>query len=355
MKYEPMLAKIGEKSALSSRQYCFEPKLDGTRAVLYAKAKSLEFINRRGRNISYRYPEFKNFHEYIYAESCVLDGEIIVYDENGFPQFNLLQMRDQLEKKAMIEIRSRELPATFVVFDILEKNRKPLFSLPYLKRKKILEQTVRENEHLELCFYTDNGKQLWKQVRKAKLEGVMAKRRGSHYAPGKRTHDWLKIKNLKTIDIVIVGFSHEKRIISALCMALYKEGKLYYIGRVGTGFTEKFLNELCPKLKKVIQKRIPVENPPKNWEKHNIKWLRPVFVAEVRYLELSKDRILRAPAFLRMRYDKPAKDCAWEFEQANHNLSIRPFVLGILPFIFLLIEHAMLSALPNALKTASVL
>ena len=307
-----MLAKIGEKSILSSKQYFFEPKLDGTRAVLYMKGRKLDFINRRNRNITYRYPEFKNFHKFINAESCILDGEIVVYDKKGIPNFNLLQMRDQLEKPAMIQIRYKELPATYVVFDILEKDGKSLVNLPYIERKKILEQTVNENEHLELCFYTQDGTSLWKKVRKVKLEGVMAKKRNSRYYPGRRLDEWLKIKNLKTVDVVIVGFSQEIRIISALCMALYKNGKLYYIGRVGTGFTEGFLKELYPKLKKIIQKKIPVENPPKNWEKHNIKWLKPMYVAEVRYLEVSKDKILRAPSFMRLRYDKPVRECVWE-------------------------------------------
>jgi bifunctional non-homologous end joining protein LigD len=307
---KPMLAKTGSRDILSSKQYYFEPKLDGTRALLYAKGKKLQFINRRERDITYRFPEFRNFK--IDAKSCVLDGEIIVYDKKGFPSFSLLQMRDQLEKKVMIEIRSRQMPATYVVFDILEKDGKKLVNLPYLKRKVILEQTVHENEHLELCFYTRNGKKLWSQIQKSKMEGVMAKHKDSGYFCGKRSEEWLKIKNLKTIDVVIAGFSQEKRKISALCMAVYKNGRLYYIGRVGTGFTEKFLDELYPELQKIIQKKIPVVNPPKNWQKHNIKWLKPEYVAEVRYLDISKDKILRVPAFLRLRYDKPVKDCVFE-------------------------------------------
>jgi bifunctional non-homologous end joining protein LigD len=311
MRYEPMLAKIGKKNILSSKQYFFEPKLDGTRAMLYKKGRKLDFINRRNRNISYRYPEFKDFLKQINAKSCVLDGEIIVYDDNGIPSFNLLQMRDQLENRAMIQIRSRQLAATYVVFDILEKDGKSLLKLPYLERKKILEKTVKQNQNLETIFYTRNGKSLWKKVIRAKLEGVMAKRNSSYF-PGKRIDAWLKIKNLKTVDVIIIGFSQKKRIISALCMAVYKNNKLHYIGRVGTGFTESFLKDLYPKLNKIISKKISVENPPKNWQKHNIKWLKPKFVAEVQYLETSKMKILRAPSFMRLRYDKLVKECVIE-------------------------------------------
>jgi len=303
MKYAPMLAKVGDKKGLSKKGFIFEPKLDGTRALCY-KNKELKFINRRNTNITHRYPEFK-FAENINAKSCILDGEIIVYDKKGNPDFNLLQKREQLDKKLLIELRSGQYPATYVVFDILKKDGKDLTRLPLSKRKEILQKTVQDSKTTEKIFWTTNGKKLWKEITKRKLEGVMAKKKDSKYYAGKRTPAWLKIKFLKTIDCIIVGYTQEKRVISALALAIYDEGRLKYIGRVGTGFTTNFLQQLHDKLKKSKTKKVPV----KYTGSKKIQWVKPEYVCEVRYLEISKDKKLRAPAFLRMRYDKPPKEC----------------------------------------------
>ena len=124
MRYKPMLARVGTKKDLSRKGYLYEPKLDGTRAVCY-KNDTLDFINRRGRKISSRYPELQ-FLNNIKAENCILDGEIIIYDEMGNPDFHLLQKREQMSSKTKIALRSIEYPATYIVFDILSKNGEDL-------------------------------------------------------------------------------------------------------------------------------------------------------------------------------------------------------------------------------------
>ncbi len=136
----------------------------------------------------------------------------------------------------------------------------------------------------------------------------MAKRMDSPYEPGRRSSSWLKIKALKTVDCVIVGFTSEKRAISALAIGLYFDHELTYIGRVGTGFTEKFLNELRTILDNIVIEEPPVRNVPK----HPIIWVRPELVAEIEYLLMTKDGHLRAPSFLRMRTDKDPRDCTSE-------------------------------------------
>ena len=301
-----MLAKIGEKEDLSKKNMIFEPKVDGTRAICFKDGK-LKFINRRNRDISFRYPEF-DFIGNIKAKTCVLDGEIIVYDKKGVPSFNLLQKRDQLGIKFMIELRSEQYPATYVVFDILRLDGKDLKNLTLIERKKILDKVVKDGNHIQKIFYTSDGKSLWKKITKLKLEGVMAKEKKSKYHEASRIASWLKIKYLKTIDCIIVGYTSKKRVISALAVGVYLKGKLIYIGRVGIGFTEKFLKELHKDLKKLEVKKAPVIYN----GKEDIQWIKPQIVCEVRYLEFSKDNIMRAPAFLRLREDKTAKECKFE-------------------------------------------
>jgi bifunctional non-homologous end joining protein LigD len=308
MRYQPMLCMPGDERDLSRKGYSYEVKLDGTRMLLYKEGNKLTGVNRRNSFIMFRYPELLSaFKKGIKAKSCVLDGEIVVYGKRGMPNFNLLQAREQLSNKLLIEMRSKQHPAVFVVFDILEKDGKRLTWLPLNKRRKILKQTIEENAGLQLMFHTAGGKKLWKEIKKKRLEGVVAKKNDSEYVEG-RSDLWLKIKNLKTIDCIIVGYTSGIRAISALCIAAYHKNKPVYIGRVGTGFTEKFLRELKPKLK--ITKTIPVANMPKTRKK--IYWVKPELVCEVRFLQLTKGMKLRAPAFLRMRYDKLPSDCVLE-------------------------------------------
>ncbi len=124
MAFQPMLCQIGHQQDLNKKNYFFEIKFDGTRALLYFKNKKFKLINRRNHNITFRYPEFKNFKNLIKAKSCVLDGEIIVYNKKGLPDFNLLQSREQLDKKFAIELRSKEIPATYIVLTFWKKMEK---------------------------------------------------------------------------------------------------------------------------------------------------------------------------------------------------------------------------------------
>ncbi|MCS7134351.1 MAG: hypothetical protein NZ889_00630 [Candidatus Pacearchaeota archaeon] len=209
MNYKPMLAEIGDKHILNSNEYIFEPKLDGTRVLIYKNEKEIKLINRRGKNIISRYPELKNIHKNLMARKCVLDAELIILDKKGKPNFNFLQQREQLKNKTLIEIRSKELPATLFVFDILELNGVSLIKKTVKERKKILEGIIKNSPFIVLCPYAKDGKKLWRKIKKERLEGVIAKKINSTYEQ-KRSFSWLKIKNFKTTDAVVIGFTKGK-------------------------------------------------------------------------------------------------------------------------------------------------
>lgn len=304
--YDPMLAAMGSKKDLEREGYIFEPKLDGTRALCYVTS-TMKFINRRGHDLTERYPEF-SFRDQIKARNCVLDGELIVYDTRGNPSFQLLQKREQ-SKTAIARFLSLQHPATYVVFDILELEGKDLLSTRLDERKKILHSVLREGHHLQSIAYTKDSGKLWSVVEQRKLEGVMAKRSNSYYEPGKRSDAWLKIKALKTVDCVLLGFTSEIRTISALALGLFFGDELRYVGRVGTGFTEKYLGDLRTVLDGMLVETPPVADHP---DEPVITWVRPELIAEVEILELTKDKHLRAPSFRRLRNDKDVKDCVIE-------------------------------------------
>ena len=298
-----MLAFQGSKGDLAREGYIFEPKLDGTRALCYKEGAHLRFINRRDHEMTARYPDFK-FADQISARSCVLDGEVVVFDGQGNPSFRLLQKRE-LAAPGMYALRSGQHPATYIVFDILEIDGRDITGLPLSERKKILEATVRESEHLRRIIYTQKGQRLWDLIYPKGIEGVMAKRIDGAYEEGKRSTSWLKIKTVMTIDCVIVGFTHERRAISSLALAVYVGKELQFVGRVGTGFTEEFLEKLRETLERIKVPKPVVVNPPDD----ETDWVKPEMVCEVEYLEFTSNYHLRAPVFRRLRDDKTPEEC----------------------------------------------
>lgn len=297
-----MLAKIADKQILASKDYFFEPKIDGYRALCIKQKNKIKFISRTGHDISHNFPEFK-FPKNIKASSCILDGEIAIFNEKGNPSFQLMQHSSKSLHNAV-----------FILFDILEKDGKNLKTLPIEDRKKILSKTIVENKNLQLIPFSDDGLALWKNITKKKLEGVIAKKKGGSYIDG-RSSAWLKIKTQNTIDCVIVGITKQKREISSLCLGLYDNKILKFIGKVGTGFSEKTLDQLAHLLKKDEKLKIePVSGVlPKNFIP-----VSPTNVCEVKYLESTKDFRLRIPIFLKLRDDKLPKDCLLEQLTPNH-------------------------------------
>ncbi len=294
MKLKVMNASLGNKNDLKNKNYIFEPKLDGYRALCLFDGKKLKFVSRYDIDITENYPEL-NFAKNLKAKNCVLDGEIVAYNKKGLPDFSLLQEGGT---------------GTFVVFDILEKNNKSLVNKPILERKKILQDTVKDGNGIETIVFTYDGIDLWKKIVKLGLEGIMAKEINSKYYPGTRSKVWIKIKQLKTADCVIIGYTQKQRLVSSLALGLYDQyGKLHYIGKVGTGFSYDFIKELKNILDKIHTNKIPVKL---ETDLHNVTFVKPKLVCEVKFVELTKAKKLRSPVFLRLRNDKKTKACLFK-------------------------------------------
>jgi bifunctional non-homologous end joining protein LigD len=294
-------------------------KFDGTRTIAYInkKKKEVRFLNRRGIWFEARYPEMKDLWKDVDAEKAILDGELVIFKE-GKPDFYLLAEREHVDDRTRAEILSKLNPATYVVFDILHLDGKDLVDLPLIERKKILEERVRESERVLLSVYViGNGKKFFEEVKAKGLEGIMAKRLSSSYQIGKRSKDWLKIKALNSLDCIICGYTlgegKREKYFGALLLGAWHEGKLRYLGRVGTGWEEKDLEEITAMLKKIETGKNPFdvfEEEPSVLEK--VRWVEPKLVCEVRFMELTEDLKLRAPSFQRLREDKLPEECFLE-------------------------------------------
>ena len=295
-----MLAKQGSRNDLDNKEFIFEPKFDGIRILIYKKGNKIKLINRREVDVTHRYPELKELWKNIKNDS-VVDGELVTLGKNHQPDFNLLQRREQVDNETKINILSREYPATIFVFDILKLKSKNLANLPLMERKKVLNQQIKSSSKIALTPYTKNGKGLWKKIQRIRLEGVMAKRSDSKYHKT-RSSDWLKIKNTKSIDAVIIGYTQEKRKISALALGAYHKGKFIYVGRVGAGLDEKVISQLSKELEPA-KEHIVVDTTKK------INFVKPKIIVEIKYIEITRDLKLRAPSLLRIRNDKKIKEC----------------------------------------------
>ncbi|MFQ6012305.1 MAG: non-homologous end-joining DNA ligase [Thermoplasmata archaeon] len=302
---QPMLA-YSRDDPFDSDAYAFEVKWDGTRTVAWVGEGERRFQNRRLRNIAYRYPEI----EPQVKGEAILDGEIVVMDE-GKPSFARLQQREHVSEEFRAGILAQQLPATYVVFDILHRGDRSLLKLPLEERRAILEEVVEPNEHVYLSEpIRRTGVALFEVAKTRGLEGIMAKKLGTPYEPGKRVDYWLKIKTYVPQNCVIAGLTRgtgwREPLFGALLLGAYGGGELRFIGRVGTGFDRAQLAEI-EALARPFEGPSPFPEEPKG-EPVKI-WMRPALVAEVKYLEFTSEGKLRAPVFVRMRPDLKPADC----------------------------------------------
>ncbi|MGC8568343.1 MAG: non-homologous end-joining DNA ligase, partial [Candidatus Micrarchaeia archaeon] len=232
---------------------------------------------------------------------------------DGKPDFYELEKREQTENISKIELFSKISPAVYVAFDILHLNGEDLLNKPLIERKKLLEEVLSEDNYLIYSRYIiGKGKEFFSKIKRKGLEGIMAKKIDSFYQQG-RSKDWLKIKATNTLDAVVIGYtSSDKEDLSALLLGVYEKGKIRYIGRIGTGFDEEKRKEILAMLKKLGKHNYNLDL--RLGKDKRAFMVRPEVVIEVKYMEITKGKMLRAPSFVRIRNDKPAKECILEGE-----------------------------------------
>src|SRR5467141_2316099 len=268
--------------------------------------------SRKGLDYTESFPEIGRAVKAIPFEGVILDGELVVLNEAGRPNFNMLQARARLgareAKRAAIEAS-----ATLYVFDLLAFGGYDLRKLPLVKRKEILKKVLpqtgplRYSEHFE-----KNGEALYEQVVKLGLEGIMAKKADSPDRSG-RSADWLKIRADRIDDFVVVGFSKPKGSrggFGSLHVGAYRDGRLIYCGRAGSGFSGGQIDEISAQLHALVRKTPPCDPPehgalPKGPD-HT--WVEPKLICDVRYKEITKDGLLRQSVFLRFREIRKPED-----------------------------------------------
>lgn len=334
---KPMLSTLVDE-AFNSKDWVFEVKWDGVRSILFFNRlnKTLELQSRNGRFITHRYPELVMTlkSEQITSssqsaikckESAILDGEIVVLDKKtGIPSFQNHQRRMNIDSIREIEIFSRQLPATYYFFDILYLDERNLQDLPFLERRRILSDVVRENTRIKKSdFIEERGKEVFDTTKRMGLEGLIAKHKSSKYVQGIRSRDWLKIKHIKTQDCVIIGYTrgegNRENYFGSLLLAVNdSQGKLRFVGHTGSGFDFLLLKQIYDKLQKMRIEKCPVEHVP--YTNRDPFWTQPELVAEIKFSNWTNEKIMRSPIFLGLREDKTPKECVLEREKYTEKL-----------------------------------
>jgi bifunctional non-homologous end joining protein LigD len=305
---EAMLATAVKKPPPGSN-WLYEIKWDGIRALCLVKNGSLQIHSRRGNRCEKQYPEFESLPEHVNAKTAWLDGEICVLDENGRSRFELIQPRIAANNNAVPKLADTA-PATLFLFDLLYLDGYDLRGVPLEERKRLLNSIVSATEQIRIsdAFDTD-GKEMFEAAQKMGLEGILAKDRRSTYESGRSTR-WLKLKVQNEQEFVIAGFTKgERDYFGALILAASENGGFRHVGQVGTGFDHKQMKAIYQKLEPLITKSNPLVNKPRI---KDATWVRPELVCEVRFLESTKEGMLRAPVFVGLRDDKSAREAVRE-------------------------------------------
>jgi bifunctional non-homologous end joining protein LigD len=306
--FVPMLAEPGGKP-FDGKDWWFEPKMDGIRALATMTTGETRLQTRNGRDVSDAYPELHMIHELVNQVNAVIDGEIVAFDADGRPSFETLQQRMNLKNEREIKRMSKQIPVTLVAFDLLWLDGEDVTGLPLEERRELLEGVVETDERLDVVAHVEGeGKAFVEAARKLRLEGVVAKKKGSRYEPGRRTPNWRKIKLTNTQDCVILGWTRGEgsrgQTFGALLVGAIVDGETRWIGQVGTGFTQKMQDILMEQLNPLVRATPPIDDEDLKAVK-GATFVEPKLVCEVEYLEITKSTTkMRAPSFKGLRPDK---------------------------------------------------
>jgi bifunctional non-homologous end joining protein LigD len=286
---KPMLATLVRKP-FHQPGWIYEEKYDGYRILAYKEGDGVTLVSRNGNDRTATYASVARAIQQLAVRTVLLDGEIVAFDRKGISRFQLLQEGSGA--------------TAYAVFDCVYKAGRDLRNEPLTTRRAAAESAIENMKGLMISRrLPDNGLEAFKIAKKKGYEGIVAKDLSSPYIEG-RSSKWLKVKVHQEEEMVIGGFTKpegSRHYFGALLLGAYEDGKLRYVGKVGTGFTEDTLASLHRKFKPLAQPKPAFVDPPRE---KDVTYLRPKVVAQISFQEWTADRKLRQPVFLGLRDDK---------------------------------------------------
>ena len=293
------------------KEWLYEPKLDGYRALLLKDGERIRILSRNEKDLTALYPGVAAAAMQLCAAQALVDGEIVALAEDGRPSFQALQHRSSHPRHRIV----------FYAFDVLHVDGRNLMGEPLLARRARLAQLIGADPGIRLLHdLPGRGADIVQALKAAGIEGVIAKRRDSIYQPAERGGDWVKLKLERQQEFVIGGFRPEGSAgLDALLVGYYERGRLQFAGQVRAGFTPHIRRELLAKLRPLVVSECPFANLPDPSAGHwgggitadqmlQMRWTRPKLVAQIRFTEWTGEARLRHAAFLAVRIDKAARE-----------------------------------------------
>jgi bifunctional non-homologous end joining protein LigD len=311
----PMLATPVEKP-FDDPDWLFEIKWDGYRAVSFLQDGKVRLVSRNQNELTGEFPELRELSKLIKAKNAILDGEVVALDEQGRASFSLMQQRTGIRKGGRRVGARRELQIVYYLFDLLYLDGYDLRRVALEQRKQALAQIVAPSDLVRYSDHFPQGLALFDVAKQKGLEGILAKKRESHYEE-RRSREWLKIKVTQTVDCVVGGYTDpegSRQYFGSIVLGLYdKKSRLIHVGQAGTGFNHAMLKEIFQVLKELESNRNPFYG---DVDAAHVHWVKPERVAEIKFTEWTHETTeggmkLRAPVFLGLREDKDPKECTF--------------------------------------------
>lgn len=319
---QPMLATPGEP--FDDANWLFELKYDGYRLLIDKRDDVVTLRSRNGHDLTRSFPEIAGSARRLPPGTFVMDGELVVLNGRGVPDFSALQSRARLSGELEVARMAIELPCTYFAFDLLAIGDLDLRNAPLSGRKRMLEKMLPPAGALSYSAHVlREGRSTFRAATELGLEGMVGKRRDSRYQHG-RSADWIKVRHQRTGDFVITGWLPSRSNpadIGAVALGEYRRGELVHVGRAGAGLDSALRRELEEAFSGLGAAAPPAGVPAAAGRE--VHWLQPVLACEVAYREYTRNGHLRHPVFLRLRPDKPADACTGGFDDPG-TLTVTP-------------------------------
>jgi bifunctional non-homologous end joining protein LigD len=322
--YSPMLARAGTLAELTpAADWSYEMKWDGIRMLAYLAGGTdgeVRFLTRNGNDVTASFPELvDDLRAALGHHAAVVDGEVVALDRANRPDFSLLQSRLGLTDAADVQRARRGAPVHYFAFDLLEHDGTALVDRPFAERRRALESHVSPTGTVQVPpVFSGDAAEVLATSAQLGLEGLIAKENGSSYQSGRRTDRWVKIKHVRTQEVVIGGWrpgkGHRGNTIGSLLVgvpvpetATTGALRLRYAGRIGTGFRDLDLTRLRRRLDELASTVNPLEDVPAA-DASDAVWVQPLLVGEAEFTEWTPGGRMRHPTWRGLRVDKSPED-----------------------------------------------
>jgi bifunctional non-homologous end joining protein LigD len=296
------------------QNWALEMKWDGVRALAFIERGRVRLMSRTERDITVAYPELAGLGNATSHKQVLLDGEVVVFGADGWPEFEALQPRMHVTSAAQASLLAGQTPVTYLVFDLLQLDGRPLFELGYRERRALLDDLRLTGPFWQTPpWFPGEDFEAVKGVSMAqRMEGVVAKRLDSAYVPGARTDYWRKIKNVLRQEVIVAGYKpgqgNRTGQVGSLLIGVHDAAGLIYAGHVGTGFSVETLRVLGSLLEPLRRATSPFDVPVPHEYARTAVWVEPKLVIEVTFDRWTKQGRMRAPVYQGLRNDKDPAD-----------------------------------------------